>query len=488
MDSRANLDHVSPETRKFLISNIVINHPPQRFSKAFDSIAKWAPFRVILFLKKMTSADSYMSVIESKQFLIRANTAFSADRKRRTKKFLKVALELLGRDLPSGFKRSVLKKFFSVIRDPNLHKETSIALIEATEVMASETQLVSPDTWFFLSKFLNWFGFLKAGCIARENSALLWRAVKLDDLSSVRSVETSCAAHLESGDLLSAENLLLEFKHKISAHRLPHFQFYIDSLHGSYVFSDSRTNGQFVESEQKLIELVRGRQVVLVGTGSPMGNYGNEIDEADTVVRVKFSGTDHLPSGKFHGTRCDIALYPNLLPMKMILRDGVDLEFLRDLKLVLTFTKFDSPTIQKVPVMFVDGLRSAYPYGDLTSGIMCLVNLLRYQPSSLKLFGFDFYAGQVLYDSNLINFYKDQGWTMGDPTWRTGDRSSTFFDQVQGHFWHDQISNFSLARNLYKAGKFTVEPFGASILELTPIEYADRIEQILGKLLVANKT
>lgn len=488
MNSREDLSRVSPETKKFLLSNVVINHPPHRLSVGFDLIAKWAPFRVILFLKKITSADSYTSVIESQRFLIRANVAFSASQKRRTKKFLKVALELLGRDIPVGFKRFVLKKFFSVIRDPNLHKDVSIALIEATEVMASEALLISPDTWFYLSKFLNSFGFLKAGFIAREKSARLRRAEKLDDLSSVRSVETSCAAHLESADLHSAENLLLKFKQKISAHRRPHFQFYIDSLHGSYVFSDTRTNDPIVESEQKFIELVRGRQVVLVGAGSPMGNYGDEIDGADTVVRVKFTGFDHQPSGKFHGTRCDIAQYNNLLPMRMINRDGVKVKFLQDLKLVMTLTKSDSSTIQNVPVMFVEGLRAAYPYGDLTSGMMCLVNLLRYQPSSLKLFGFDFYAGQVIYDSNLINFYKDEGWTMGDPVMQTGDRSLTFFERVQGHFWHDGICNFALAQNLYKAGKFSIEPFGASILELTPTEYSDRIEQILRKALLGSKS
>jgi hypothetical protein len=47
-------------------------------------------------------------------------------------------------------------------------------------------------------------------------------------------------------------------------------------------------------------------------------------------------------------------------------------------------------------------------------------------------------------------------------------------------FIHDPVSNFCFAQNLYKAGLFEIEPFGASILALTPYQYVERLEEMLG--------
>jgi hypothetical protein len=33
---------------------------------------------------------------------------------------------------------------------------------------------------------------------------------------------------------------------------------------------------------------------------------------------------------------------------------------------------------------------------------------------------------------------------------------------------------------LYKAGLFDIEPYGKSILELTPYQYVERLEEMLG--------
>ena len=45
---------------------------------------------------------------------------------------------------------------------------------------------------------------------------------------------------------------------------------------------------------------------------------------------------------------------------------------------------------------------------------------------------------------------------------------------------HDPVSNFCFAQNLYKAGLFDIEPYGKSILELTPYQYVERLEEMLG--------
>jgi hypothetical protein len=45
---------------------------------------------------------------------------------------------------------------------------------------------------------------------------------------------------------------------------------------------------------------------------------------------------------------------------------------------------------------------------------------------------------------------------------------------------HDPVSNFCFEQNLYEAGLFEIEPYGASILALTPYQYVERLEEMLG--------
>ena len=96
------------------------------------------------------------------------------------------------------------------------------------------------------------------------------------------------------------------------------------------------------------------------------------------------------------------------------------------------------------------------------------------------IFGYDFYSKIEQYSTEVLEFYRPRGVVIGD---------LFLFERFGGLpngeiAWsfsvHDPVSNFCFAQNLYKAGLFEIEPYGASILALTPYQYVERLEEMLG--------
>ena len=73
----------------------------------------------------------------------------------------------------------------------------------------------------------------------------------------------------------------------------------------------------------------------------------------------------------------------------------------------------------------------------------------------------------------MLNFYRVSN-LLGIPGKISKRKISASFSA------HDPVSNFCFAQNLYKAGLFEIEPYGASILALTPCQYVERLEEMLG--------
>jgi hypothetical protein len=114
------------------------------------------------------------------------------------------------------------------------------------------------------------------------------------------------------------------------------------------------------------------------------------------------------------------------------------------------------------------------------SGVLTLYTLLEKLPRSLKLYGFDFRSSRTQYHSAATKFYNDSGFILGHPY--PGFDTKLIPEVVIAYDFseHDFVSNFCFAQNLYKAGLFEIEPYGKSILELTPYQYVERLEEMLG--------
>jgi len=434
---------------------------------------------VVILVKFATVRNKYLRTIQSQIFLIRANSALEDNKNRSVLKNLKVALELLREDLSPLYRKNLISCCQLVLAQRSQHENVSAELIELTKAEINSGNETNLDAYYYLSKFLNSIGFLDAGFLARDKSVSLCQLMTLDHGSSGRQIELSFAACLERGDLDRADFILQRFGLRIQNSRLNHFKFYLNLLCAEKTQFVNSGVKDFFESEIRMSELMRGKSVALVGTGSPLGDYGKEIDSYDLVVRVKYPGQKSLPPAEQHGRRCDIAYYTSILPFQILSESGTDLSFLNDLSFLMVAQVVDAKKFRGLPILYLSNIRSVFPNGDLTSGMITLANLLRFHPSSLKLFGFDFYAMPRLYNSEMVEFYRKKGWTIGDPTLMGNVDQDSFAQRVQGHFWHDQIANFSFARNLIRAGAIKSEPVSAEILSLTPKRYASRLEILL---------
>ena len=86
-----------------------------------------------------------------------------------------------------------------------------------------------------------------------------------------------------------------------------------------------------------------------------------------------------------------------------------------------------------------------------------------------------------MYSSGMLNFYQqDTGLILADADLNGSFGSVEKFLFANAYEVHDPVSNFCFAQNLYKAGLFEIEPYGASILALTPYQYVERLEEMLG--------
>jgi hypothetical protein len=256
---------------------------------------------------------------------------------------------------------------------------------------------------------------------------------------------------------------------------------YLDMMQNKYVMPPLGPNSPSFEAEKLFSELITGKSVALVGPGSPSGHYGNEIDSADTVVRIKYVGREHLPPQEFHGHRCDINYFGNTEVEALV--SGLSTE-----KLLKTYGDLRLTLSSGVPrvssQMFVTYYMSASgtPYRTtLHAGIRTLFYVVKFGALRIKKFGIDFYANKSEYSNENIAYLNTSASELGhDPTTIVAMRDFLSFYRSNGFSEHDPVSNFCFAQNLYKAGMFEIEPYGASILALTPYQYVERLEEMLG--------
>ena len=256
---------------------------------------------------------------------------------------------------------------------------------------------------------------------------------------------------------------------------------YLDMMQNKYVMPPLDRNSPNFEAEKLFSELITGKSVALVGPGSPSGHYGNEIDSADTVVRIKYVGREHLPPQEFHGHRCDINYFGGS-EIKSLLSNLSAEEYLKiygDLKLTLCL---DGPPTNALQIAIFCMPSSGAVYRTTShAGIRTLFTVFRFGAGQVKQYGIDFYANHAEYSEENLNFLNTRANELGHaPRTRATMHNFLPFYRSSGFCEHDPVSNFCFAQNLYQAGMFEIEPFGASILALTPYQYVERLEEMLG--------
>ena len=142
-------------------------------------------------------------------------------------------------------------------------------------------------------------------------------------------------------------------------------------------------------------------------------------------------------------------------------------------------TRTSTKSLGKIAVYVFEPCEVLYRTPSV-SGLRTTIQILRHAPARVKIFGFDFYTTTKPYSDEYSSFYESSSWRLGHTNdfiqhgvYLRSMRSKDFCE-------HDPVSNFCFAQNLYQAGMFEIEPFGASILALTPYQYVERLEEMLG--------
>lgn len=414
---------------------------------------------------------------ESNVFFQHCNVAYGLGKKHRSERMLRIALGLLGKDVPTSYRRLLQSSIRKTQRYPNQRTVLS-------ESTMFETQQLDVDTfdatgWYQLSRGMFSLGFFRAAWFARENSltASIVEGSKFG--ASSTSILRAIQAHIEKGTFHAVESMIVGSSSMFPEATSQEMSDYIAMIKGEYGLVLAVSDSQNSEAEDKFRELITNKTVVLVGPGSPSGEYGDEIDSADTVIRIKYTGREYLPRKQFHGERCDISFYTRAVD-SLTDKIGVDdkKHFIDDLQLILS----GIPGCKVLKNTLVYNLKSSGPTYRTTSvsGIRTIFQILRFQPRSLKIFGFDFYSKREQYSKEMNSFYAKHGRILEDPFLDgrpDGLRQSEIANSFCGH---DVVSNFCFAQNLYHVKLFTSEPYAADILQLTPFKYVERLETMLG--------
>jgi hypothetical protein len=196
---------------------------------------------------------------------------------------------------------------------------------------------------------------------------------------------------------------------------------------------------------------------------------------------VKFIDDALLPADNAHGRRTDIAYVGGgnaILAVKAQQDADVNSVVIKTLSLVIS-TRTSIDQLGNTAVYVFEPCEVLYRTTSV-SGMRTMIQILRYLPARVKNFGFDFYTTLKPYSDEYTNFYENTSWRLGHANDFIQQGEYTRSMRAKDSSEHDPVSNFCFAQNLYKAGLFEIEPFGASILALTPYQYVERLEEMLG--------
>ena len=436
-------------------------------------------FISVWILKHLLIQTEYKLKRESITYFQRANVAYGAHKQRRSARLSRVAFKLLGNEFPKSYARLIIGATNQTQRDASRRSALSSEILDATNLSKIET--TDATGWYQLSRGLFSVGYFRAAWVARENSIEL--SIREGEVAGAgdTAVNRAIQAHLERRNFAEVEALLAKVAEQIKDSGMRDICDYLDMMQNKYVMPPLDSASPSFEAEKLFSELISDKSVALVGPGNPSGHYGNEIDSADTVVRVKYVGREHLPPQEIHGHRCDInyfgmgeisSLLSNLSAEEQMATYG-------DVKLTLSFGPH--PTNNSRLTIFCMPLSGTTYRTTSHAGIRTLFTILRFGVSRIKKYGIDFYANDTEYSKQNIDFLDVKAGQLGHaPSIQASMKNFSSFYRSSGFSEHDPVSNFCFAQNLYKAGLFDIEPYGKSILELTPYQYVERLEEVLG--------
>ena len=414
----------------------------------------WLPssFTIIL-LKKFLVRSEYALKRESIKFFHLSNRSYGDRRSRKCERLLVVAIELLGPKFPKSYSSLLSTATSATFKNSKFRRSASDAILLATNQL--EPGVFDATGWYQLSRGLFSLGYFRAAWAARENSLDISLLEGKANMATPNALYRALQADLERTEIADAESLLIRSQKTLSTKRFRDISDYLKLMQKTFTQQNVDILRQSEKSREIFHGLIAGRSVSLVGPGSPHGDYGKIIDEADTVIRVKYVDEGMLDRGYLHGSRTDISF---IGPVDSFASNQhLSFSSRANLKLILsdsTLRQFVGTT----PVCVVESEGELYRT-PTTSGIRTLLEVVKNSPSKLDIYGFDFYATLTPYSKEMSEFYEVSSWRLGHPNDFVADGVYFKFARARDFSVHDPVSNFFFAQNLYKSGLFDIEPY-----------------------------
>jgi len=445
----------------------------------FAGVKTWfltvLPYQMTVFIiKKFLIQSEYRLKRESIKFFQLSNRAYGAKKSRKSVRLLRVAIELLGPNLSISYQTLLRDAISETLKNSKNRGHISDLILLGTKQL--EQEIFDATGWYQLSRGLFSLGYFRAAWAARENSLDLSILEGKNVFASGNELYRALQANLERRNVIDAQGILQKIEETLAKEQIGEVNDYLKLIQGLYNNQWDENSCPNESNRAVLRGIIFGKSVGLVGPGTPHGDYGKAIDSLETVVRIKFTDEKMLDGRCFHGSRTEVTFIgalssfagqyhlglPTYNGLKLILSDQTSHQFVGD-----------------TPVCVIEGKGELYR-SPSTSGIRTLLEVVKNSPSKLIIYGFDFYSTLTPYSKEMTEFYETSSWRFGHPNDFVNNGVYFKFARARDFSVHDPVSNFCFAQNLYKAGLFDIEPFGKSILELTPFQYVERLEEMLG--------
>jgi len=431
----------------------------------------------VWILRHLLIKSDYGLKRASYKFFALSNRAYGERKSRKCARLLRIAIGLLDSKFPISYETLLCDAIYLTFENASDRVSTSSSILIATQKL--DLTIFDATGWYQLSRGLFSLGYFRAAWVAREKSLDLSIYEGSKQNSSPTAVSRAVEGHLERLNLEAVRNILTSTD-VLRSKALRSFQESLWWFEGKFMKNGAGDVGVLIDdgaSKDLFRLLVNAKTVALVGPGQPRGEHGSEIDSSEIVARIKYPGSAYLLEKKFFGKRCDISQYPNLDVLRELSKIS-SYEFFDDLRLIVT-GEANSSAVRNT-LVYSENQELPMYRTTATSGMRLLISLIRQGPRSIKVFGYDFYSDREPYNVGMKSFYEMAAWKMGDGYLFGTSEEFPKSDITVNFGDHDPVSNFCFAQNLYKAGLFDIEPYGKSILELTPYQYVERLEEMLG--------
>ena len=214
-------------------------------------------------------------------------------------------------------------------------------------------------------------------------------------------------------------------------------------------------------AEQAFREMINGRSVAIVGPGLSDEASGAEIDGHDVVIRTKFTKEQLTEYTTMAGSRTDVSYYA--LGSARFLRDEIsDAISSGDLQMAVFRTATYSPDpphlvrpgdVRYVPSEYTAGFRASQ-----FAIQRIFYDIIRYRPSSVKVFNIDFFLSPDAYRPGYLAEYANQAVREG-------------YLKVLGSFGHDFLADFEFTKAMFQHGRLDGDERIRQIMALTPEQY-----------------